>query len=386
MGIASAYGQDDPGEDIYSRYQPRTAQIETIGKLYDNSQEIGGGSGLLIGDRYVLTNNHVLPFAVNYRTLQIRVRLASRNGPPIDSVSIQRDVDNDLALVELATPVQGAGGTRCPMPVIDAANEALPGSRLFLMGFPLDRDLSIASGLISNQSPGDRWQTDTVMNPGNSGGPAFNAHQALLGLAVGGIVNWIQGANKQPVNGVNFIIPALTILQSPLFKIIQSLPAQDSCWTAWRNTKLAESNKERLAGFNLDLEASVPKIAEEASMLNLPEIIRTPYISDAPANKLARPDILRRTFTIAETKGDRPDDTAGVGQYSRQFSADPSYRITDCHWDVMTANNSSGEACRIAESGATATFTFQLSSGAPSDQNRGWLGGTLTLTQKLSSR
>lgn len=380
MGIVGAHSQDDPGTDIYARYQPRTAQIETIGQLYDNSQEVGGGSGLLIGDRYVLTNNHVLPFAINYRQLQIHVRLASRNDSPINVVSIQRDVGDDLALIELATAVQGAARARCPMPVIDAANEALPGSRLFLMGFPLDRDLSIASGLISNQSPGDRWQTDTVMNPGNSGGPAFNANQALLGLAVGGIVNWIQGADKQPVNGVNFIIPALTIFQSPLFKTIQSLPAQDSCWAQWRDTRVAESNKQRLVGYGLDLNASVPKIAAEVSTLNLSNIIRTPYISDAPVDKLPLPNILRRTFTIAATTDKYPGE-----QYSRQFGADASYRITDCHWDVMTAKNSSREACHIAENGATATFVFQLS-GPTSDQPRGWLGGTLTLTEKLLAR
>ena len=63
------------------------------------------------------------------------------------------------------------GASRCPMPVIND-NQQAP---IYLLGYPLDLDLSISSGLISSQtSPNGRRQTDTIMNVGNSGGPAFN--------------------------------------------------------------------------------------------------------------------------------------------------------------------------------------------------------------------
>ena len=60
---------------LFARYRVRTALIQTIATLYDNSQEVGSGSGLLIGDHIVLTNNHLIPPEINYRTLQINARL-----------------------------------------------------------------------------------------------------------------------------------------------------------------------------------------------------------------------------------------------------------------------------------------------------------------------
>ena len=279
------------------------------------------------------------------------------------------------------------------MPVIDATDEAPPGTSLYLLGFPLDQDLSISRGIISNQtSANNRWQTDTVMNPGDSGGPAFNENGALVGLAVAGVVEWKMGDQAVRVNGVNFIIPALTILRSPLFAVIQSLPTDNNCWTLWRNTKIAPGNEIQLGDLKVDLNSNLADLAKAVQAETQipskgPQINRMPYVSDISVDQLQLPDILTRTYTVSQTKDDHPIALAESSrQYERHFDAEPSYRIASCDWHPETANHSSGESCRINEAGTTANFSFTLTSGPAVDRWRGWLGGTLTLTQKHIQR
>src|SRR5206468_2578960 len=75
-----------------------------------------------------------------------------------------------------------------------------------------------------------RWQTDTVMNPGNSGGPVFEEHGFLLGIAAGGIVQWTFGGETRDVNGVNYFIPVSEVIASPLYKHISEIAEDKRCW------------------------------------------------------------------------------------------------------------------------------------------------------------
>ncbi|WP_179880102.1 S1 family peptidase, partial [Bradyrhizobium ottawaense] len=137
---------------IAARYNVRTVHVQYVGVLYNDKQEVGGGSGLLIGDSLVLTNSHVIGREENYKSFEVNARLGSRNANPIKVTAIHRDDARDLALLELSQPVGNSGGaSRCPMPVIDDNQQAPMGTQLYLLGYPLDLDLSISSGLISNQ-------------------------------------------------------------------------------------------------------------------------------------------------------------------------------------------------------------------------------------------
>lgn len=65
------------------KYDARVAHVETIGKLFNDTQDVGAGSGLLIGETLIVTNNHVVPDANNDRQLDIFVRLKSRLNNPL---------------------------------------------------------------------------------------------------------------------------------------------------------------------------------------------------------------------------------------------------------------------------------------------------------------
>src|SRR5262249_269696 len=107
---------DAAAVSIFARYNVRTAHIQPVGTLFNGQQEVrGGGSGLLIGDSLVLTNNHVIPPETNYRTLRIEIRLSSRQSSPVLAKAVYRDPTHDLALLELNTPASSNGGPkRCP--------------------------------------------------------------------------------------------------------------------------------------------------------------------------------------------------------------------------------------------------------------------------------
>jgi hypothetical protein len=288
----------------------------------------------------------VIPPENNYKQLDIFVRLKSRLTNPIAVSSVQRDPGHDLALLQLAKPTSAdAGGPRCPMPVIVQDTLAPMGTSIYLLGYPLDQDLSLSGGLISNHGDGSRWQTDTVMNSGNSGGPAFEEHGSLVGIAVGGIVKWTFGGETHNVNGVNFLIPTSVIVASPVFKPVLDLPNDRRCWV----------DASTAISFALP-----PPIAQSAR--------------------------LNRTYTVNETKDDHPVLLASHSRtYDKPFAAEPGYRIVGCNWRAESANHANDITCNIAAGGASATFSFRLESGPQVDQWRGWWAGSVTVSQALST-
>lgn len=328
--------------DVAARYADRTAHIESVGTLFDGNDEVDGASGILIGDSYVLTNSHAILDKGNYKDLKISVRLKSRLLRPLPTSAVFRDAERDLALVQLQTPY-GSASKFCPMPTVMAPEGAPMGTPIFVMGYPVDQDLSITGGLISNQnSPGRRWQTDALINPGNSGGPVFNAKGDFIGIAVGGVVKWKFGDEEKQVVGVNQLIPVKTISESPIFQIIAQLPRDRRCWS----------------------DAPVAATATPVS------------VGDQPAT-------LMRAFSVSETKDDHPKllepDTRS---YSQTFSAEPGYLIDSCTWHGISENHHSDVVCNVAPGGRTATLTYKLTSGPPFDRWRGWLSGSITLSQR----
>ena len=342
MAITGSAVADRAGVQIYARYEARTAHIETIGTLYNGTQEVGSGSGLLLGDSFVLTNDHVIPPANNYRTLVVNVRLRSRALSPLQIVTVHRDETRDLALLELAPPILDAGDrTRCPMPVILDPRRAPIGSELYVLGFPVNQELAIANGLLSNQSGvRGRWLTNTLLNPGNSGGPAFDENSALVGIAVGGIVQFdTGGGNKVTVTGVNYIIPASAIVASPLYQKIAQIPVDRRCWT--EDLLIASASTIRPASINTS-----------SSLESL---------SGKPSAAPRLPDTLNRSFSVTETKDDHPVVLGSHSRkYARRFEAEPGYQITSCTLAAVSDNHASDLACNVQPGGSAVNFEFRL--------------------------
>ena len=370
---------ESPAVRIYANHSERIAYIETTGTLYNDSIERNAGSGIVIGDRLIVTNNHLIPDADNFRTLKVSVRLGPHSPPTpaLQIASIDRDPDRDLAVLELAQPVAMPNNSSCPIPLLDKEGIVPIGSSVFVLGYPVDQDLSITDGIISNKSgPSGRWQTSTPINPGNSGGPAFGESGILIGFAVSGIVKWKHGDDEVAVQNVNFVIPTYSLLQGPLAPLLDQLPPlPQRCW------RLAS------APTPLDLSALVNSIIPTSSFVCSTTDEGTPTCNTIrlPINTTRLPPRFSRSFTVARAKERQPGGPSkDFGSYNEAFAAEPGYSITDCRSQTSSANNVDQLSCKVSADRRSANLNFRLGSGPGFERADGWLHATVTLLQKKS--
>ena len=136
----------------------------------------GIGTGFLIGQRTLATAAHVVEGADG---LAVTVGDDSYGAEVIGI-----DPVTDLALVRLDAPVQGH--------IFDFASEdPTPGTDVAAIGFPLNEPKTLTVGTVSGL---DRTididgvprsgllQTDTAVNPGNSGGPLVTSQGEVVGV------------------------------------------------------------------------------------------------------------------------------------------------------------------------------------------------------------
>ncbi len=140
---------------------------------------------MVTADGYVVTNSHVLQGAP-------RAMVGTHDGREIPAEVVADDPDLDLALLELTR-----GGPHAFVTFGRSADVEL-GGEIVILGYPLMGDtLTVTRGVLSARLRG--WlQTDAAVNPGNSGGPAFDARGQVIGVAtrkLGGGDNRVESAN-----------------------------------------------------------------------------------------------------------------------------------------------------------------------------------------------
>jgi serine protease Do len=170
---SSAPDDGDPAE-LFARVRSGIVRIRA--SSCDGS---GAGTGFLIeGDR-VATAAHVVSGAV-----AISVETDSRTyTASIESI----DEAADLASLRLSEPDPGHVFRF-------TSGDPAPGTRVAVIGYPLDGPLSISEGTVSgidrvvdtDTGPlGELLQTDAAVNPGNSGGPIVTSSGEAAGVISG---------------------------------------------------------------------------------------------------------------------------------------------------------------------------------------------------------
>lgn len=186
--VASRYFVD-ARPDQQSASGPRTADRRfrsvVVVKVGDHF-----GSGFFIGPHNVITNAHVVGAE---RGVTLRLYGAAED---VTAEVIAADAGKDLAL--LRTPATGT-----PAPLLRAGGDVPVGARLVIIGHPRGLEFSLTSGVVSavrQQTDGgasvEVIQTDTALNPGNSGGPVF------LGDKVVGVATY----KRQASEGLGFAV------------------------------------------------------------------------------------------------------------------------------------------------------------------------------------
>lgn len=187
----SAVRAVDVPESVLAAEAARVATIERIVRptiaIFDRQGQ-GGGSGVIISPAgYALTNFHVTA------PCGVAMKVGLSDGRLVDAVLVGLDPGGDIALIKLL------GDEGLPFPVAELGNsdEVRVGDWAFVAGNPFlladNYQPTVSYGIISGirryQYPAgtlleyaDCLQTDAAVNPGNSGGPLFNAHGQLIGI------------------------------------------------------------------------------------------------------------------------------------------------------------------------------------------------------------
>jgi putative serine protease PepD len=196
---------DLPG--LVDRARPSVVAINTVSAGTRNGRQAQGlGTGIVVDkDGHILTNYHVVEGAD-----QVTVEFA--DGTLARGRVVGSDPGNDLAVVRVSLPSSALQ----PVRFADSDQVRL-GEPVFAIGNPFSLKFSVTSGIVSGlerESQGGIsgrairgvLQTDAAVNPGNSGGPLFNAAGELIGINAA-----IENPTGQRVwVGVGFAVPSNT--------------------------------------------------------------------------------------------------------------------------------------------------------------------------------
>jgi serine protease Do len=204
-------GQEDPMERFF-RFFGGGPQ----GQNPDQQERHGLGSGFLIGDGYVLTNNHVVevqdPGSNKFRPMDdIKVstdETAPGGSREFTAKVVGNDPKSDVALLK----IEGEHVAELPRATLGDSDALQVGDYVIAIGEPFGLQATVTAGIISAKERtlgpsavySDYLQTDASINPGNSGGPLFNLRGEVIG---------INSAIISGANTIGFAIPIAVVKQ-----------------------------------------------------------------------------------------------------------------------------------------------------------------------------
>jgi serine protease Do len=166
----------------------------------------GLGSGVIVGDGLIVTNNHVVDGAD-------KVTVVLPDGREVKPVWVRTDPPTDLALIKV--DVKGLKA----LPLADSDSVEV-GDFVLAVGNPFGLDGTVTQGIVSYIGRGVRIgdddnpksisysnyiQTDAAINPGNSGGPLVNLRGQVIGI------NSAIISRTASYAGIGFAIPSNTV-------------------------------------------------------------------------------------------------------------------------------------------------------------------------------
>ncbi|WP_460368470.1 S1C family serine protease, partial [Actinocorallia lasiicapitis] len=172
----------------------------------------GTGSGFIVDQGYVITNNHVVSQAGSAGA-ELSVEFSDDSTAPATVVGTSPA--DDVAVLKLTT-----NHALPPLPLGDSSKLAV-GDQVIAIGSPLGLEGSVTSGIISARdrvvgTSGSNGsdaaaitaiQTDAAINPGNSGGPLVEVSSgAVIGMNTA-IASLNQGGSESGNIGLGFAIP-----------------------------------------------------------------------------------------------------------------------------------------------------------------------------------
>ncbi|GAB2945803.1 hypothetical protein GCM10027203_56370 [Nonomuraea fastidiosa] len=170
---------------VAARVLPSVVSLE-VGN--GSNTEGASGSGFVIKNGYVVTNNHVVSLAAQGG----EIRIMFNNRKTTTGRIVGRDPGSDLAVIK---PEETFG---TPEITLGNSDQVVVGDPVIAIGSPLGLTGTVTTGIVSslnrpviagdesgtNEEPAyiSAIQTDAAINPGNSGGPLVNGKGEVVGV------------------------------------------------------------------------------------------------------------------------------------------------------------------------------------------------------------
>ena len=171
-------------------------------------ESASSGSGfILTQDGFVVTNHHVIDGATS-------VKVSLYDGESYDATVIGSDSDYDIAVLK----IDATGLT--PVTLGDSSLLNV-GDHVLAVGNPLgELTFSASEGIASSVNrtinvsgiPFNMIQVTCAVNPGNSGGPLFNAYGEVVGIVSAKYSGTASSSSSETVEGLGFAIPINDVL------------------------------------------------------------------------------------------------------------------------------------------------------------------------------
>jgi S1-C subfamily serine protease len=169
----------DKDKTVYIKLYP----TENDGINISNTSPASGTGFGISSNGLIVTNSHVINGAT-------KIKVKGVNGDFSKSYIaklIIEDKKNDLAIIQITDSVFSSLGT---IPFTISTKSSDVGSNVFVLGYPLKAmmgdEIKLTNGIISSKSgfQGDvtSYQISVPLQPGNSGGPLFDANGNLIGV------------------------------------------------------------------------------------------------------------------------------------------------------------------------------------------------------------
>jgi S1-C subfamily serine protease len=202
LKAAALYAAANPGVVDITAHSTTTAPSGPLG-LPGKSVQTDSGTGMVLDAQgRILTADHVVAGAS-------AITVSFQDGATRKATVLGGDTGTDVAVLK----VDASGLTLHPLALGTLAGHRV-GDPLAVIGDPFDVQRSLSTGVISGldrtiQAPNGfsiphALQTDAAMNPGNSGGPVFDASGHVVGIA-DQIATGSGGGDSS--TGVGFAVP-----------------------------------------------------------------------------------------------------------------------------------------------------------------------------------
>lgn len=146
------------------------------------------GSGIVVGYEnssiYIITATHIVE-QQDERATKVYVEFYNKPTSIREAKVLKTDADHDLALLH-ADGADVINSIR-PLPIVDLSKPLIETSRVYTVGHPGKRIWSVNTGAVVNDpDPTKIGFSIDAIEPGNSGGPLFNAEGELIGMVLEG--------------------------------------------------------------------------------------------------------------------------------------------------------------------------------------------------------